>query len=745
MVRLKSFIFFIFFLSGVSALIYQVVWQRLLTLYYGVGAFSITIIVSVFMAGLGLGALLGGYCAERYENKIRFYLVVELLIGLFGLLSLPLLDILGRHTAGSDYGTAFLYISLFLLFPTVLMGMTLPLLTKILNRFISDFLQTVSSLYFINTLGAAFGALLASYGLISFWGLDSAVYFAVGINFILAVAIFVLLRKTESASRTAVSETSSSKVQKARFEGSWVYVCVLITGFLAIGYEIIWFRLVGVLIKGSPYAFSTMLCMYLLGIAWGSFWMGGYIQRNSQIDRRRLFFGLQFLLAFAVFSIVAFYFWTLKTPLGWFTQISFSVSDHPMFLVNPAFYTDFKQTVESIYIMLDVFLWPFIFMFAPTFLMGASFPLIASLTLQHREREGETVGHVYFFNIVGNVLGGLVTGFILLPFLGTEFTLKIFVIIGFLFGLFLQGKKKISAIAFVILTLIVLPQRGQLYLAMHPMLEEGSRYYFEEGMEGIVVTDYGQDDRVHNFISGVSHGGRPGHRFYAEAIQAMGYVPNLENVLIIGYGTGSTTEMVLKSPQVKKLTLVELNHTLMKNLKKIPLFVKLLDDPRLTLIIDDGRRFLLRTEERYDLVIIDPLRVQSAYSNNIYSTQFFQMIKHHLSDEGVFMVWMNEQLVMPKTVATVFENVHCYKRPDGSICVAAGHPLAPDEQKILSLLAHLSVPDRVATISSMSNLMADRDQILQFTQNSQINEDWKPVCEYYLGMVGRYLLAPHFR
>src|SRR6185295_10192075 len=165
--KLTKWLSFVFFLSVLSALIYQVSLQIILTLYYGVGPISTTLIVSIYMAGLGLGALIGGALAEKLKRRVEAYALIEFLIGCFGSISLLFLDFLGKHTAGSSYVLSFFYMTLFLLIPTFLMGMTLPLLTKIFNHYIHNFSKTISFLYFINTIGAALGALLASYVLIS--------------------------------------------------------------------------------------------------------------------------------------------------------------------------------------------------------------------------------------------------------------------------------------------------------------------------------------------------------------------------------------------------------------------------------------------------------------------------------------------------------------------------------------------------------------------------------------------------
>ena len=187
--RVASFLAFVFFFSGFASLMYQIAWQRLLTLYYGVGTISITLIVSVYMFGLGVGALIGGALAERIHDKLRLYFVVQLLLALFGFVSLPFLDFLGRLTAGSNYVISLWYMGSFLILPTTLMGMTLPLLTKIFIRFAKDLLSTVSYLYFLNTVGAACGALFASYVFISFFGLHAAVYCAAAIDIVLAALI----------------------------------------------------------------------------------------------------------------------------------------------------------------------------------------------------------------------------------------------------------------------------------------------------------------------------------------------------------------------------------------------------------------------------------------------------------------------------------------------------------------------------------------------------------------------------
>ncbi len=688
----------VFFLSGFSSLLYQVAWQRLMTVYYGVGTISMTLIVSIYMFGLGLGALLGGHYAERVKNHMILYFIVELGIGIFGVISFPALLFLGKWTAGSPYVLAGVYQMFFLAIPTILMGMTLPILTKIFNNRLDDFLKTVSVLYFLNTLGAAAGAFCGSYILISLWGLDVSIYTAAGINLLLAVFV-VCLQKTAGNEKLLENisdpgESEKGKRPKARFlyrvskvlqykdpeergiiprssesfkkfndaklMKRWIGI-VFMTGFLAIGYEMIWFRVVGVLLKDSPYAFATILTIYLLGIALGSFGMGRWLAKFPSVDRRKLFFQLQALIALSVAGIfLTYYYLTLWTPFGELTRWSFAYPHHPpaqMLLFSPLI-NSFPIFLQVLFFTVDVFIWPIFFIIIPTIFMGASFPLIAELAYRQWEknREASAISTVYFFNILGNVFGGFMTGFCLLPILGSERTLLVFILGGLLFVLGLReaGQKaeyrnKAVLVLGMILLFVYFPHKGQLYALMHSSPGKGFRSFFQEGVEGVVMT-YQNGERVINFINGHSHGGRPAHSFYSQVIQASSVAASVEDVLIIGYGTGSITEAVLKMPEVKKVTLVELNRTLMDNLKKLELFQTLLSDPRLEIVFDDGRRYLLRQNKKFDMVFMSPLPTTTAYSNNLYSRQFAKLVLDHLKPQGILSMWTDEFSIMAKTL-----------------------------------------------------------------------------------------------
>ncbi len=734
--RIKVLIGFIFFFSGFASLIYQIVWQRLMTLHYGVGSISITLIVSVYMLGLGIGSIAGGFLAERFKNKILIYFVIELLIGLFGLISLPFLKYLGEKTAGSSYYLSFIFMFIFLFFPTFLMGTTLPLLTKIYNNIVRIFLNTVSFLYFINTIGAAFGALLASYLIISFFGLDTAIYFAVTINFILAILIFAIKSPLQYTDENIINNFQEKNLNFIL--DKFIYLIVICTGFLAIGYELIWFRVLGVLVKASPYAFSSILSIYLLGIALGSFYMYKFLTKYDIKSKQNLFFLIQFLIGISVSSITLLYYYLTKyTHFNLFSLVSFVNPLHPSLMLS---LDSIKDLFIGIYNNVDIFIWPAVFILIPTILMGASFPLISSLALKNENKEGKTVAIVYFFTIAGNVLGGIITGFVLLPFFGTEITLIIFSSIGIIFLVFLTNFLDFKPLIFqrglvtaviLLLNFTLMPKAGDLYAVMYPSFKFYDKAFFEEGIDGVNKI-YMNDTNLLMYIDGLAHGGRPGYMFIHETIEAMSYSPGIKNVLIIGFGTGTITETVLKSDSVENVHLVEINRTLIKNLSKIPVINSILNDKRLTTIIDDGRRFLLRTDKKYDLILIDPLRTTTAYSNNLYSSQFFNLIKKHLKNDGIFFLYMDEHKIMPKTVASVFDHIRYYN----GFALASEKKFQLNKKTKTDLLNLYSIEER-RIISEfehkkLSNYVGNEEYIRKNTKNVPINQDWKPWCEYYL-------------
>jgi spermidine synthase len=729
----------VFFASGFSSLVYQVSWQRILTLYYSVENISTTLIVTVYMLGLGLGAIIGGYFAERVRYRLLLYVSIELLIGVFGCISIPFLEFLGKSTAGSSYTTSFIYMFAFLCVPTILMGSTLPLLTKIFNNILDNFLLSLSYLYFINTLGAAVGALISSFLLISFFGLDTSVYFAAAINILIATLIF-MFRKRLAKQEEPVN--GSSRSEFSRSEGfsnnKIIYLIVFLTGFIAIGYEIIWFRIIGTLVKASAYAFSSVLFIYLMGIAVGSYFMKKYLSSNTSINKKNLFFAFQFFIAlFVLLSVTGYYNLVEKVPLfARINSLSFNSMHHPT--ISFPFFGPNGLFLKNLFLLTDVFIWPLIFVFIPTLLMGASFPLITSLAFKD-EREGSTVGRVYFFNVLGNVAGGLFTGLLFLSILGTEYTLLIFSLLGLFFIILISSNrvifqlkyKLLLIVSLVGLSIIFFPGKNQLYDVIHPDYPDNLKMkkYITEGLDGVIVT-YSENEFLKTYINGMPHGGRPHPQFFYEAIEALSHNRQAKNILVIGFGTGSTTETLLQLTPKPEIKLVELSPTLIQNLTNISYLKSILEDDAVNLIYADGRKYLYNSNEKFDAIFMDPLFTTTSYSNNLYSRQFFELIRSHLTTNGVLMTWMDEFHIVPKTLCSVFP----YVDQHDFFCVTSSQELRQDsiyKDELFKLFPEIYAD--LLRIDSVERYPLTQTTILENNVKYPINEDYKPICEYFIG------------
>jgi predicted membrane-bound spermidine synthase len=735
--RVLTILSIVFFFSGFASLIYQVVWQRLLTLHYGVGSISITLIVGVYMAGLGIGSWVGGILAERVKQRVMLYFWVELGISLFGVVSLMFINMLGRATAGSPHFLSGLYMFLFLSIPTFLMGITLPLLTKIFSSYSHNFLGNVSFLYFINTIGASIGTLLTSYVLISFFGLDIAVYTAVAIDLILVILIWLTSRMAGKVPVVQAKETDDTETSGGL--GRWAYLLIFITGFLAMGYEIVWYRLIGVLVKDSPYAFSTTLSVYLLGIALGSLVINKYLSGRPSTNRKSLFFFLQFMIGFYIlFSLTAYYYLTQNTGFSELTSLSFRNYLHP----DPQLLNYLPRQIPPfnlIYSYLDLFMWPMIFLFIPTFLMGAGFPLVSSLAFSKNDSVGSTVGTVYFFNILGNVLGSILTGFVVLPLLGSELTFLIMALTsvsGLLFAQRMFGRTIRLATRFglaagiIIVFLLIFPRKGEIYRIIHPH-PENVHQVINEGVDAVVVS-YHNWGPTSDYINGQEHGRFGTEWYYAWVTEAAIYTPSLDNVLVIGFGAGTFPFVLEEMDNLGKMTVVELSPTLIKNQKDIPFYQEMLSDPRLTLVIDDGRRYLLQTSEKFDLILMDPVRTTTSHANNLHSKEFFELARQHLKPGGVLLIGgLNEERVVSKTIASVFDYVRIYDL----FTIGSDVPLVRNIKNQNNVYAALDEEMRKHVVDYVSgNYRGDRSFILDVASDYPINEELKPVTEYYLGL-----------
>lgn len=726
----------IFFASGSAALIYQVCWQRMLSVYYGVGAISIALVVSAFMLGLGLGALVGGHLAERSASPLRLYGLVEAGIAAFGLASLWILGRVGELTADSNYPMMFLCAFVVLVVPTMLMGMTLPVAIGILRRLDGDILRDTTSYYFANTLGAAAGALLCGYVLLSLIGISGAIIAAAVINLLLVAALYLVAR---SPGKRADLQPV---VAKSPWRWQWILALLFVNGFLAIGYQIVWYRLAVVLLKDSAYSFSTILAVYLLGLGLGSLWLH---RRGLRRPANR---GLEFYLllnaligAAAIAAVLLLYAGWDQRPLAGFLRLSHGFDILP-WIGNPADWSGreaYRNTIVSFGLML---LWPSLLLLVPTFFMGAAFPVGISLAARDGGERSASLG--YAVTIAGNTLGGIVTQFVLLPAGGTSTVLASFCVLqGVLLLAVWPGRcgafgtrLSFSAVAAGVIALgAAAPPAEELYRRLHAP-HKGQDWRFSEGLEGVALA-FWDDRKLNNVINGSSHGTRPGGGYAHEALMALSYLEAPREVLVIGYGAGALVNALLADQRVHRVTVVELNKNAFDNLMKVPHIARDVADPRLEFLFDDGRRFLHRTDRKYDLISMDPIRSRSGYSNNLYSRDFFELAGRALRPGGALLVWCGDDWTggVRKTLAAAYSHIELY-----SYFMVASHAPLPFRRVTYDALAARMPPDVAADMRPFDMpRTGSRDTILQATPSVPVNTDVAPYSEFFLGSLTRPL------
>jgi spermidine synthase len=308
----------------VPSLIYQVVWQRVLTLYFGVDIYSTAVTVSIFMLGLGIGSLIGGHLADRMRRPAVGYAVVEGLTGLFGLASLGLLAAIGRMLAGAPLHVLIPVDFALLLIPTTLMGATLPLMVRAAAAERADIGPHIAALYGLNTLGAALGALASAYLLIGLWGFDGATNIAAALNIVLALLVLAAFGARRTDPRPE-GEEGLDAPERRRLRP--ILALSFASGFIALGYQMVVYRLLTVLLKGTTYAFGTMLFVFLVGIAWGAMLARRRIDSEGAVRRFAL---SQLVVAAHVLSVAVLFGHLGHLPgIAHLIAASFFTSFHP--------------------------------------------------------------------------------------------------------------------------------------------------------------------------------------------------------------------------------------------------------------------------------------------------------------------------------------------------------------------------------------------------------------------------------
>ncbi|MBK9295048.1 MAG: MFS transporter [Oligoflexia bacterium] len=630
----------LFFLSGFAALIYQVVWHRALYQYFGVNIESVTIIVSIFMFGLGLGSLFGGYLSKKYPDKcFKLFILCEVLIGLFGCVSVYLMntvaDITVHNTLLQDTFTIYALLSI----PTTLMGATLPLLSTHVFSQQKNVGKTVALLYFINTLGAGFACFFTVNFLFLYFGLKFSSFFAAMCNF-LVVLLGVKLGSKINASDKVKTE-SSKKIKIFTKPFLLMLMLCAVTGFISMSQEIIWFRFFGYATGSQAKIFAVVLGTILFGIAFGSLVANKICEKNN----------------YPLLNIIG----KILIIAGFIFFFSIPIAAKLIEVVG----TKFRLIPIGLLLLTSA---------AIAAAYGLIFPLINHYVVNTKVVVGRSISYLYFANIVGSTAGPLFTGFYLLQRFDINEVAAIFtavsIALGWVLLLTTQTKTK-SILVPTVISLVgfvgILNHKASYQLVFERTL--GTLYPFVHKIEnrgGIltVVKDPGHADIMYG------DGGYDG-RFSTEAVNdqnslhrafAMGVLhPTAKTALQIGLSTGSWTWVYSKFLSIQKIDVIEINDGYIDLIKQYPHTATILTDPKVNIIIDDGRRWMRKhREKKYDFIFMNTTFYYRSQISNLLSKEYFELAKSLLNEGGVFYVNATNSPDVPYTMAHVFKHVVKY-------------------------------------------------------------------------------------
>ena len=641
-------LFILFFLSGFAALLYQVIWQRLLVFYTGSDTVSISLIVSAFMTGLGLGYLVGGRLADRATPAInlRYFVGAEVGILLFAAFSKAILyDYLFQSAPDFGDNTLVLYAVVFgvLLVPTFLMGFSLPALSKAF-RFADGTEQAryISLLYFVNTLGAAVGAFVTGFVLVRQMGYASSIWVGVAFNGICAIGALGLGRQQPQTGAATASDPETGSLTFTPMLTLWS-THYFLSGLAALSLELIWFRVLETLIKSVSLTFSVLLAIYLGSMAIGT-WVGVRLVKGRAFQvparRERLFLIAQIMLySYTGLSVVIF--------IG-------SVSNVPALRFLWDYFLSGEPVLNARFMLFTYGLIPVFLLFIPTFMMGLSFAVSQSLIQDRYEEVGRKVGWLQFINIVGSAVGAWWVTWVWFPLFGSAELLRLIAGLSLVYGFVLFYRKYIHPLAMIVLVIVQLlailtiPDNNRFWQLMNGVRSE-KQILFNENESGVSVIKLDSNQRSGVvFVNGLGQSGLP---FYIDEVHTLlGGLPvmihpNPKKVAVIGLGSGGTVQGIGGRAETRRIDCFEIVSNQAQLLAEYAAVANdravdyVLSDKRLQLIFRDGRYALRQRPDLYDVIEADALRPSSAFSGNIYSKEYFELLRSRLKPKGLAVTW----------------------------------------------------------------------------------------------------------
>lgn len=772
-------VYALFFLSGASALVYQVVWFRSLQLLLGGSHLAVTVVLSVFMGGLALGSHLIGKRIPRFDNLLKTYGLLETGIAGFAVVFILLMKIypffyvpLARVAEENVFFLSFfrvLFAVAAMIVPTTLMGGTLPVLTKLVSAQAGNFGERISFLYGFNTLGAVFGTMAAGFFLLPKYSVNVSQALAIATNASIGLGSILLSRWVASRdTNESVRVKAKVSSQAAGGGGShaadsgymslprkWVLWGIGISGFCALGYEVLWTRVLSMVVGASVYGFTVMLVAFLTGIALGSKGCGLLLRKDPSVLRGPvtpaiLFGSVQVLIGLSALAV---------------TYFLRDLPSHAIRIQNYLLDTglsefDVRQGAN--------FVVAFSHMFVPALFMGFAFPLAGKIHSDSGKSAGEAIGEVLVYNTAGAILGAALSGFVLIYLFGIERSLLLLTIVNLGTGIIIVAGTRKSPVlirvaagtaAAAVLVLSAFP--GQLkmwdtkYFAvyrnntreafstsfgMKDTMENTDVLYYAEGVQATVSSI-----KVKGGYQAFITNGRIEASNRKEDFQCqftLGHLPMLlhkkpKNVFVLGTGSGMTLGATSVHPGVEKIVLAEIEP---KVIGVARTFFKynhdVLDNPKLKVVINDGRNYLLTTKEKFDVITADPIHPWFSGAGYLYTTEYFRLAAGRLNPGGVVCQWLpiyelsvEDLKSVVRTFSENFRYTMLWLTRNDAELVGSNAPIVIDEKELGERISTPGIFDDLRSVDMgsadafLSYFVMGTDGMRAFGSGGVINTD----------------------
>jgi spermidine synthase len=755
-------LYLLFFVSGLAALLYEVAWVRSLGLIFGGSHLAVATVLAVFMGGLALGGALFGPRADRAARPLRLYGRLELgvaasaalflvLIRIYPATYVPLARIAEENPAWlTVLRVAFATVAM--IGPTTLMGGTLPVLARLAATGPDALARRLPLLYGINTLGAVAGALAAGFVTLEQLGVRWTILVAIGLNVAAGLIAYGLPERARGIGARA-SRPASPPAPPAHAMGRahrlvpWV---IGAAGFCALSYEVLWTRMLSMVVGTSVYSFTLMLVAFLAGIGLGSAAWGVW-QRHWDPESR----GAVRTLALIQVAIGG-----LALAV---TAMMRHMPDHALWLQGLflAQGDEFAARQGASAVVALAYMLP------PALLMGVAFPLAGTLHARYRGRVATGVGEILAYNTVGAILGSAASGFVLIPAFGIERSLLVVCAVNIGAGLILaaslrgRGATVAAACGAAALVGAVALQLdgGRLwdreYLAIwrnntretfdsperrrDALANTDVLYFFQGSNETISVVEARGGYRGF-IVNGRSEASNA--RGDIQCQRTLGHLPMLlhpdpRRVFVLGAGSGMTLGATTLHPEVESIVLAEIEPGVLPATRTFDDFNhRALDHPRVRIVFNDGRNYLATTSETFDVITADPIHPWSGGAAYLYTTEYFALAASRLRPGGVIAQWLPIYELTPEDVATVvrtfaanFRYTMVWLTHWDTELLGSHEPIVIDEAALAARIARPAIAEDLAAVDMgsadafLSYFLMGTSGCREFARLGRINTD----------------------